>query len=28
VDVTATRDIVSVWRGGIELDRELPNEGT
>ena len=27
-DVTATRDIISVWRGGIELDRELPNEGT
>jgi imidazolonepropionase-like amidohydrolase len=27
VDVTATRDIVSVWRGGIELDRELPQDG-
>jgi imidazolonepropionase-like amidohydrolase len=22
-DVTATRDIISVWRGGVELDREL-----
>jgi imidazolonepropionase-like amidohydrolase len=22
-DVTASRDIISVWRGGVELDREL-----